>query len=100
MVSFVNGDKANFHEIFKIFVVKNETMRHMGLKLCIGDKIHKYHKRTKFHQNPRDDPKFLTCNDPFVNLVTSGSNLGLARIIIQVSGSSGSVVVTRLQHWL
>jgi len=70
MVSFINEDGANFHEIFKIFVIiKSETMRYMGLKICMGDKTHRYYKHTKFHQNPRrGDPKFLvdlTWNDPY-----------------------------------
>ena len=44
-------------------------MRYMGLKICMGDKTHRYYKHTKFHQNPRGDPKFLvdmTWNDPSV----------------------------------
>ena len=34
---------------------------------CTSDKHHRYYKHTKFHQNPRGDPKFLvdlTWNDP------------------------------------
>ena len=41
-------------------------MRHMGLKICIGDKTHRYNKYT---WNMSGDPKFLvdlTWNDPFV----------------------------------
>jgi len=36
----------------------------------MGDKTHRYYKHTKFHQNPRGDPKFLvdlTWNDPFLS---------------------------------
>ena len=39
----------------------------MELKICMSDKHHRYYKHTKFHQNPRGDPKFLvdlTRNDP------------------------------------
>jgi len=35
----------------------------------MGDKTHRYYKYTKFHQNPRGEPKFLvdlTWNDPYV----------------------------------
>jgi len=62
-ISFVNGYGANFHEIFKIFVVT----RYMGLKIFMGDKTHRYYINTTFRQNPRGDPKFLvdlTWNDP------------------------------------
>ena len=45
-VNFVNGDGQNFHEIFKIFVLINQ---HIGLKICIDDKTHRYYKYTKFH---------------------------------------------------
>ena len=41
-------------------------MECMGLKICMSDKYHRYYKHTKFHQNPRGDPKFLvdlTWND-------------------------------------
>ena len=31
----------------------------MELKICVGGKIHRYYKHTKFHQNLRCDPKFL-----------------------------------------
>ena len=43
----------------------------MELKICMSDKHHRYYKHTKFHQNPRGDPKFLvdlTWNDPMANL--------------------------------
>ena len=36
----------------------------------MSDKHHRYYKHTKFHQNPRSDPKFLvdlTWNDPYTN---------------------------------
>jgi len=64
MVSFINEDGANFHKLFKIFVVINQNM---GLKICTGVKTHRYYKHTKFRQNPRGEPKFLvdlTWNDP------------------------------------
>ena len=35
----------------------------------MGDEHHRYYKHTKFHQNPRDDPKFLvdlTRNDTYI----------------------------------
>jgi len=38
-VSFVNEDGANFHKLF-------ETMRYMGLKICMGDKTHRHYKKT------------------------------------------------------
>ena len=41
----------------------------MELKVCMGDEHHRYYKHTKFHQNPRDDPKFLvdlTRNDTYI----------------------------------
>ena len=44
----------------------------MGLKVCMGGEHHRYYKHTKFHQNPRSDPKFLvdlTQNDPFMRPV-------------------------------
>ena len=28
---------------------KSETMMHVGLKICMDDKTHKYYKYTKFH---------------------------------------------------
>jgi len=34
-------------------------MKYMGLKICVGDKAHRYYKHTKFHQNLRGDPKFV-----------------------------------------
>ena len=40
-----------------------------GLKICMGDKTHRYYKHTKFRQNLRGDPKFLvdmTWNDLYV----------------------------------
>ena len=43
-------------------------MECMELKICMSDKHHRYYKHTKFHQNPRGDPKFLvdlTWNDPY-----------------------------------
>jgi len=46
---------------------KSETIWYMGLKICMGDKTHRYYKHTRFHQNPRGDSKFLvdlTWNDP------------------------------------
>jgi len=50
---------------------QSETMRwHMGLKICMGDKTHRYYKHTKFHQNLRGDPKFLfdlTWDDPYAS---------------------------------
>ena len=63
MVSSINGDGANFHEIFCGH--KSEIMRYMGLKICMGDKTHRYYKCTKFRQNPRGDPKFLIWNNPY-----------------------------------
>ena len=39
----------------------------MELNICMSDTHHRYYKHTKFHQNPRGDPKFLvdlTWNDP------------------------------------
>ena len=41
----------------------------MWLKVSMGGEHHRYYKHTKFHQNPRGDPKFLvdlTQNDPYV----------------------------------
>jgi len=55
-VSFINKDKANFHEIFKIFAVINQVY---GAKICMGGKTYRYYKHTKFRQNPRGDPTFL-----------------------------------------
>jgi len=43
-------------------------MRYMELKICMGDKAHRYYKYTKFRQNLRGDPKFLVdliWNDPY-----------------------------------
>ena len=40
----------------------------MGPKVGMGGEHHRYYKHTKFHQNPRGDPKFLvdlTWNDPY-----------------------------------
>jgi len=40
----------------------------MGPKVGMGAEHHRYYKHTKFHQNPRGDPKFLvdlTWNDPY-----------------------------------
>ena len=40
----------------------------MELKISMGHKTHKQYKHTKFHQNPRSDPKFLvdlTWNDSY-----------------------------------
>ena len=43
-VNFVNRDIQN------ICGHKLETMRHIyGLKICMGDKTHKYYKYTKFY---------------------------------------------------
>ena len=39
----------------------------------MSDKHHRYYKHTKFHQNPRGDPKFLvdlTWNDPYAIFVS------------------------------
>jgi len=46
----------------------------MGLKICICGKTHRYYKHTKFHQNPRGNPKFLvglTWNNPIVYRVNN-----------------------------
>ena len=53
-------------------------MEYMELKICMSDKHHRYYKHTKFHQNPRGDPKFLvdlTRNDP--NAILSYSTIVL-----------------------
>ena len=45
-------------------------MQCIRLKIGMDAKYHKYYKHTKFHQNPRGDPKFLvdlTRNDPYVH---------------------------------
>ena len=47
----------------------------MELKICLGDKTHRYYKHTKFRQNPRGDPKFLvdlTWNNPYVTALSAG----------------------------
>jgi len=38
----------------------------MGLKFCMGDKTRRYHKHTKFGQNPSEFLVDLTWNDPMV----------------------------------
>ena len=49
-VNFVIRDGQKFYKIFKIFCGhKSETMRHMGLKICMDDKTHRYYKYTKFN---------------------------------------------------
>ena len=43
----------------------------MWSKVGMGGEHHMYYKHTKFHQNPRGDPKFLadlTRNDPIISL--------------------------------
>ena len=71
-VSFINEDGANFHEIFKIFVVINQKPCCIWAKICMGGKTHRYYKHTKFRHNLRGDPKFLvdlTWNDPIVSYI-------------------------------
>jgi len=58
-------------------------MRHMGLKICVGDYSHRYYKHTKFCQNPRGDPKFLvdlTRNDPYVTYGMLGDYCAILQV--------------------
>ena len=46
----------------------------MGPKVGMGGEHHRYYKHTKFHLNPRGDPKFLvdlTWNDPIYAKIAS-----------------------------
>jgi len=72
MVDFITQNGPIFHKnIQNICGHKSETMWCMWSKVGIGGEHHRYYKHTKFHQNPRGDPKFLvdlTQNDPNHNM--------------------------------
>ena len=47
-VNLLNGDGQNFHEIFCGH--KSETVRHMGPKVCVSNKTHRYYKYSKLSE--------------------------------------------------
>ena len=84
MVDFITQNGPIFHKIFKIFVVLNQKLCDVyGQKLVwVVSTTYRYYKHSKFCQNPRGDPKFLTWNDPyavtpvkFLNRTRAGNTL-------------------------
>ena len=62
----------------------------------MSDKHHRYYKHTKFHQNPRGDPKFLvdlTWNDPYVTI-------GLGKYTVDHPNRASGIVTSILKKLL